>query len=97
MAHNESESSSKSLILPGNPLFDFTLATMPPPGSQGETYLVADSETGILRPATLKELDEYLEGGEYEERMHSIGDSADPEESDWLFAQTLGKTAYVMD
>lgn len=70
---------------------------MPPPGSQGETYLVADSETGILRPATLKELDEYLEGGEYEERMRSIGDSADPEESDWLFLQTLGITNHVVD
>ena len=78
------------LILPENPLFDWTLATAPPPGSQGVNFLVADSESGILRPATNSELQDYLYGGEYDDRMRAIGDSADPEESYWLWLQSLG-------
>lgn len=84
------------LVLPGDPIFDWTLATMPPPGSQQGSILVADSESGILRPVDLSELREYLNGGEYDERMRSIGDSADPEESSWLAFQELN-TDHVMD
>lgn len=78
------------LILPNDPLFDWTLATAPPPGSQGADFLVADSESGILRPATNSELQDYLFGGEYDDRQRAIGDSADPEESHWLWLQSLG-------
>ncbi len=83
------------LILPGDPIFDWTLATMPPPGFQRGSILVADSQTGILRPVSLPELREYIEGGEYAERMYSIGDSDDPEESSWLATQELNND-YVM-
>lgn len=59
------------LILPGDPLFDLTLDTMPPPGwhnhSSEETALVKDLETGLLRPATAEEMWEYILGGELEE------------------------------
>ncbi|MCG9886494.1 MAG: hypothetical protein MH825_13175 [Cyanobacteria bacterium] len=75
------------IILPGDPLFDLTLATIPPPGSRGVDFLVADSESGILRPANYADLVEYMEGGEYEKRMYAIGDSADPEESAWIASQ----------
>jgi hypothetical protein len=79
-----------NLILPGDPLFDFTLATAPPPGVESAPFLVADAASGILRPAGDQELRDYLEGGEYSERMRAIGDSDDPEESDWLYQQSLG-------
>lgn len=61
-------------------MFDFILATSKPPGwsqhGRGEynVNLVADSETGILRPVTPIELREYLEGGEYDERMGQFPD-----------------------
>lgn len=76
-----------AIILPGDPLFDWTLATTPPPGSRGADYLVADCETGIYRVASPEDLTEYLWGGEYSERMRAIGDSDDPEESAWIAEQ----------
>jgi hypothetical protein len=61
-----------ALILPGDPLFQETLDTMPPPGwhrhdSSGEVALIKDLETGVLRPATAKEMKEYVFGGELDE------------------------------
>jgi hypothetical protein len=35
---------------------------------------VADPISGIFRAVTQAELDEYLEGGEYEERLMEIGE-----------------------
>lgn len=87
MEHRDLCDSGSLLILPGDPLFDFTLATMPPPGSQGCQFLIADSASGILRPANQSDWIEYMEGGEYDERMYSIGDSSDPEESSWIAHQ----------
>lgn len=60
------------IILPGDPLFQLTLDTMPPPGwqqhdSSGEVALVKDLETGLLRPATASEMNDYVWGGELEE------------------------------
>jgi len=64
-----------SLILPGDPLFDITLAT-PPPAWKVKQQLtneplnfVVDAESGLLRVATPDELAEYLYGGEYDEVM----------------------------
>lgn len=71
------------LLLPGDPMFDFILATSKPPGwsqhsgEQSNVNFVADSETGILRPVTPIELREYLEGGEYDERMSQFQDECE--------------------
>ncbi|OLP18085.1 hypothetical protein BST81_13755 [Leptolyngbya sp. 'hensonii'] len=68
------------LILPGHPLFDLTLASPPPNWGEvaardGNTYaLVAEPGSGIMRPATQAELEDYLYGGEYDERMDEIGE-----------------------
>lgn len=66
------------LILPGHPLFNLTLAT-PRPDYQdkaardGNTYaFVAEPNSGLMRPVTSEELEEYLYGGEYEERLDEI-------------------------
>lgn len=69
------------LLLPGDPEFDQTLGVSLPPGweqerdrNSGEYAFVADAETGILRPCSAQELEEYLEGGEYEARLRAMGD-----------------------
>lgn len=72
------------LILPGDPLFDWTLASHLPPDwrqvadhiSQ-QCFFVASSDSGVLRPASNDELDEYLYGGEYDERLEGIADDLD--------------------
>ena len=73
------------LILPGNPLFDLTLATPPPSWGQvaardGNTYaFVAELGSGLMRPVTQAELTAYLEGGEYDDRMAEIGETEEHE------------------
>lgn len=66
------------LILPGNPLFNLTLATATPPGwresATEEVCMVVDPFSGLMRPATRKEMEEYVFGGEYDERLKEIGD-----------------------
>jgi hypothetical protein len=63
-------------MLPGDPGFNEILSTSLPTGwehvraqNAGECFFVADSQTGLLRPANDRELDEYLYGGEYDERL----------------------------
>ena len=76
-----------NLILPGDPEFDCVLANAPPPNwrsfawdNSGECVFVADSSTGILRPANWSDTDDYVLGGEYEERLASIDeDDAEPD------------------
>lgn len=74
------ESSSKLLILPGSSAFEETLAATLTPGwksyaaKHNEIYFVTDS-SGLMRPANHQELTEYLEGGEYEERLQDIGET----------------------
>ena len=69
------------LILPGNPLFDITLLTPRPDwrekaNADGNTYaFVVDADSGLTRPATSQELEEYLYGGEYDERLVQMGES----------------------
>ncbi|NER32021.1 MAG: hypothetical protein F6J89_31555 [Symploca sp. SIO1C4] len=68
------------LILPGNPWFEITLATLLPDWQQaaaidGNTYaFVASAEDGLLRAVTSNELEDYLNGGEYEERLKQMND-----------------------
>lgn len=64
------------IILPGDPLFDITLFQALPPGWRGvadrigqQVAFVASAGSGLLRPATPGEVDEYLYGGEYDEVM----------------------------
>jgi len=68
------------LILPGDPEFDISLSALPPNWKDithaysGQVAFVADADTGILRPANIREMDDYLYGGEYEDRLKVIGD-----------------------
>lgn len=77
------------LILPGNPLFDFTLATsLPPDAAEASRFsltgvaYVADVESGVLRATDMDYgVWDYLIGGEYEERELIIyGDEDDGED-----------------
>lgn len=38
----------------------------------GDTYAFVVGEDGLARPVTSWELDEYLEGGEYQQRLMQI-------------------------
>jgi len=68
------------LILPGDPEFSETLATPPPNWREvaarlsGEFAFVAKADSGILQPVSMRELDDYIEGGEYDERLEQLGD-----------------------
>jgi len=68
-----------NLILPGDPEFDLTLASPPPNWQQvaaqhrGEFAFVARSGSGLLEPVSFQELEEYLEGGEYAQRLQDSG------------------------
>lgn len=73
--------SSKILFLPGDPDFDFTLSQTLPPGwkhfahNHPEFSFVARAgDCGLLTPVTQAEAIEYVEGGEYEERIFESGD-----------------------
>lgn len=70
-----------NLILPGHPLFDLTLQTTLPPGwqqlAQTNFAFVVRSDSGMLDLVDESTLEEYVEGGEYEERLTIIGDNGD--------------------
>jgi hypothetical protein len=61
------------LILPGSKLFDETLGMNLPPGHIPGSHFVARADSGILEPVSGKDLTEYLDGGEYEERQANAG------------------------
>jgi len=69
---------NSNLLFPGDPDFDYYLATLPPNWkqnmhqNQGQCAFVAEPGSGILRPANSVELTEYIEGGEYDERLAEI-------------------------
>ncbi|GAB4465525.1 MAG: hypothetical protein OHK0037_20370 [Elainellaceae cyanobacterium] len=72
---------SSFLILPGDPEFSLTLATALPPDwravadRMGEACcFVASAGSGVLRPATPEEMDDYLYGGEYDDRLSELDD-----------------------
>lgn len=69
------------LLLPGDPEFDWTLASSLPPSWRAaaaaigeQVAFVAEAGSGLLRPATAEELNDYLYGGEYDDRLDEIGD-----------------------
>ena len=66
-------------MLPGSPGFDETLLIPRPDWGEvaardGNTYALVVGEDGLARPVTAKQLEEYLEGGEYEQRLMQIGE-----------------------
>lgn len=67
------------LLLPGDPEYEDTLATTLPFDWQevatyhgGDYGFVVDSETGLLRVEDSVGITEYVEGGEYDERLAQI-------------------------
>ena len=72
--------SANNLIYPGDEVFDYYLGILPPVCDQlahqysGQIAYVAEAGSGILKPANTKEMEEYLYGGEYEERLQEIGE-----------------------
>jgi hypothetical protein len=71
---------SDILLLPHEKAFDETLGWHVPPGHPPEcNFIVRADGSGILEPASFKQTQEYLEGGEYQERLQEIGSDGD----DW--------------
>lgn len=69
-------------MLPGDPGFDLTLMTPRPDwhdaaSRDGDSYAFVVGEDGLARPVTSKELQEYMDGGEYDQRLDQIGDFFD--------------------
>ena len=66
-------------MLPGDPGFDEILLTPRPDWQQianrdGDSYAFVVGSDGLARPVTPCELTEYLDGGEYEERLTEINE-----------------------
>jgi hypothetical protein len=74
------------LLLPGDPGFYETLATPPPDWGEaakrdGNNYaFVVEPGSGLARAVDMRDLEEYLEGGEYEERLLEISDDDELDE-----------------
>ncbi|NJO76156.1 MAG: hypothetical protein HC833_21830 [Leptolyngbyaceae cyanobacterium RM1_406_9] len=73
------ENTSRKIILPGDPEFDLTLGLNLPPNwgqvahqTWGQTACIARAESGLLEAVSGEELIEYLEGGEYDQRLAEI-------------------------
>lgn len=70
------------LILPGHPDFYSTLYNSPHPltkeiaAKDGDTYsfVVRPGSGGLATPVSSQELDDYLDSGEYEERLEESED-----------------------
>ena len=70
----------KKIILPGDPEFDLTLGTsLPLDWNQhsSEFAFVARAGSGILETVSMDELEDYLYGGEYDDRLQEIGEESD--------------------
>ncbi len=81
-----------SLILPGEPLFEETLAN---PGEfwfrQGQQQLNGDcifiqplNQGGLLIPVSAKEAEDYLWGGEYDEAVTEFDTEPNNEREWWI-------------
>ena len=68
------------LILPGDPEFDFALGSTPPPAQQGQAFVVRPGSL-IMEPVTDQEFDEYVQSGEYDDRLAEIED--DDDDANW--------------
>lgn len=70
------------LILPGNPLYDLTLGLNLPPALAG-SFFVARAGSGLLEAVSEQEFNEYLYGGEYDERLTETGEGEEWDGSTW--------------
>lgn len=75
------DESEPQIILPGSEEFDETLALALPTGwyefacrHSGNYGFVVDSESGLVRVESLTGVREYVEGGEYDERLKQVED-----------------------
>jgi len=71
---------NRLLILPGDPEYYLTLGGNLPPGwdqvraqTNGSFALVARAGSGLLEAVPWDEVEEFLEGGEYDQRMAEMG------------------------
>lgn len=69
------------IILPGHPFFEQYLYCTLPPDWKNFAYhnpdfafIVSPGGNGLLKAVTNDELEEYLEGGEYDERLSEMED-----------------------
>jgi hypothetical protein len=60
------------LLLPGQPGFNEILATPPPDPGREFNYIVRPGSSGVAEIASEAELTEYLNSGEYDERLAEI-------------------------
>lgn len=71
---------ASGLILPGHPFFDEYLYSTLPPGWRDYAFhnpdfaFVGKSGSGILEAVSEEDFEEYIEGGEYDERLEEMGD-----------------------
>jgi hypothetical protein len=62
------------IMTPESPMFDWILNTSPPPGwknsvtSDFQGFFIVRADTGLMEPAWGTALDDYIEGGELDER-----------------------------
>lgn len=69
------------IILPGHPFFDDYLYHILPPGWRDFAYhnpefaFVGRTGSGLLEAVSQQELEEYIEGGEYDKRLEEMGDN----------------------
>jgi hypothetical protein len=68
------------LILPGHPFFDDFLYCTLPPGWKDFAFhnsdfaFVGRSGSGLLEAVSAQEFNEYVEGGEYDERLEELSE-----------------------
>lgn len=78
---NEDWISQRDIILPGDP--DFYIPLTPPPNWREVAHkgdgiaFVAEAGSGLFRAVNLIELDDYIYGGEYDDRLSEIGEDFD--------------------
>lgn len=70
---NQKETEPQPLILPGSPLFHFTLGTVKPPTEDRSCNYVFHKDSLVMEAVNESQLDDYLEGGEYDEIEEESG------------------------
>jgi len=62
----------KLILLPGDPGFKEILATPPPTAGADVAFVVRPGGNGLIEGVSLDALDDYLQSGEYDERLEEI-------------------------
>lgn len=81
---------SSPLILPGTPEFNLTLGAVLPPDwhqvayqTNGDFAFIARAGSGLLEPVPWEVAEEYMEGGEWDERLNQIDEEEEVYELDY--------------